>query len=323
MYKRQIYGIDISKDTLDIYEKNKSKGKLYKIPNKKTGIEDWLDKHEAGSLYVLEPTGCYSKKILYYLREGEKEVKVINPNQSHGFTQALGIISKNDAQAAKTLAIMGERLDFPPYRFQNDEMENRKQLLSTIRGLKKQRQMLKNQLHAFSHQIVFAKKAVVALRQTLTVIEQQIEVLETELHEIDDEEQQQQLTLMQTVVGIGDKTAQALLGATGGLHNFDRAAQLSKFVGLAPSSHTSGSSVYKKGGMTKKGDPELRACLYMATRSARRYNHSCRELYNRLTAAGKCHKVAAVAVMNKLIKQVFGVVSSGTPFDNQFYLKFK
>jgi transposase len=45
--------------------------------------------------------------------------------------------------------------------------------------------------------------------------------------------------------------------------------------------------------------------------AAKVYNKGCRELYARMLAAGKAKKVALVAVMNKLLKQVFGIVRSG------------
>jgi hypothetical protein len=35
------------------------------------------------------------------------------------------------------------------------------------------------------------------------------------------------------------------------------------------------------------------------------------ELYDRMLTAGKAKKVALVAVMNKLLKQLFGIVRSG------------
>lgn len=125
------------------------------------------------------------------------------------------------------------------------------------------------------------------------------------------------------MVGIGQKTATLLLTATGGLQNFQRPRQLSKFLGLVPSSHDSGSSIKIRGRMTKRGNSMLRASLYMAARSAKRFNLACKELYERLRAKGKPHKKAMVAIMNKLIKQVFGVVASKKDFDNDFYLNFK
>jgi len=45
--------------------------------------------------------------------------------------------------------------------------------------------------------------------------------------------------------------------------------------------------------------------------AAKVYNKACRELYERMLAARKAKKVALVAVINKLLKQVFGIVNSG------------
>jgi hypothetical protein len=56
----------------------------------------------------------------------------------------------------------------------------------------------------------------------------------------------------------------------------------------------------------------------MGTWSALRGNKACKQLYDRLRAKGKPVKVALIAVANKLIRQMFAVVKSGIPFDNDF-----
>ena len=47
---------------------------------------------------------------------------------------------------------------------------------------------------------------------------------------------------------------------------------------------------------------------------------ACKQLYERLVAKGKNKKLALIAVCNKLLKQVFGVVKNQTIFNNA-YLK--
>jgi len=49
----------------------------------------------------------------------------------------------------------------------------------------------------------------------------------------------------------------------------------------------------------------------MCSMAAKVYNKGCRDLYERMVTAGKAKKVALVTVMNKLLKQVFGIVRSG------------
>ena len=318
----RVFGIDVSKNTLDIFDS--STRTFFQIPNTVKSILKWIKQLDPETdLCVFEPTGSYSSRLLHLLSNKAISIKLVNPIQSNGFTKAQGIISKNDKQAAMSLALMGQCLDLPLFKKSDNTMYERKQLLMGLNALKKQRQMLRNQLHALSHQILFAPKVELVLKETLATVEQHIEQLEGELNDLSDEEHQEQLELITSVVGIGQKTANLILTATGGLQNFEFARQVSKFVGIVPYTHDSGTSVKIRGGITKKGNNVLRASLYMAARSAKRFNFACKELYERLRAKGKSHKVAMVAIMNKLIKQVFGVVKSKKEFDNQHYLIFQ
>jgi len=121
---------------------------------------------------------------------------------------------------------------------------------------------------------------------------------------------------MQRVKGIGPASAQALCTATNGLAGFESAKAVAKFVGIAPTQVQSGSSIRRRGHMARTGLGYVRGLLYMAARSARKYNLGCKALYERLRAKGKCHKVAMVAVMNKLVHQVFAVVKQDAKFVN-------
>ncbi len=319
-----VIGIDVCQANLDILDLSGEKQNFKKISNRKSSIKKWIKEIRSKNiLCVLEPTGCYSDRILFFLNQANIPVALVSPNQSHGFVQALGIISKDDRQAAHSLALMGQRLDLPLHKPKSEEMLRRKQILMGINALKKQKQALTNQLHALDNQIIFEPKVVQAFKQTLQIVDEQLQNLEEELNEISDEEHRKQYDLLTSVIGIGPKTAHLLLNATGGLHNFSLSGQLSKFTGLVCSSHKSGSSVRIRGRITKRGNAELRACLYMAARSAKTYNLACKDLYERLRKKGKPHKQAMVAVMNKLVKQAFGVVKSGVSFDNLFYLTTK
>ena len=58
----------------------------------------------------------------------------------------------------------------------------------------------------------------------------------------------------------------------------------------------------------------------MCALGAMRTNPFCKQLYERLVAKGKNKKVDIIAVCNKLLKLVFGVIQSNTKFDKN-YLK--
>lgn len=315
-----IYGIDVSKGILDLFEHFSSEADS--LPNRMRNIRNWLSElpKDKEILCVVESTGAYSKVLTHLLGEYGIALMLLNPVQSSSFMKAQGIVSKTDAQAAQSLAYMGICLKLPLYQHPTESMKERKQLLMAFNALKKQKQMLRNQIHALESQILFSPASLDALQTSLQTIEEQILKLEEELQENTDEEYEEQFDLLTGITGIGPTIARELLNATGGLDRFDEAKQLSKFIGLVPSSHFSGSSVHKRGKITKKGSSDLRGALYMGARSAVRYNLACIELYERLRRRGKSYKQAMVAVMNKLVKQAFGVIRSRTKFDNKYHL---
>jgi transposase len=59
----------------------------------------------------------------------------------------------------------------------------------------------------------------------------------------------------------------------------------------------------------------------MCALNAKETNKECKALFDRLVAKGKNKKLAIIAVCNKLLKQVFGVVNNQTMFDRNYLQK--
>jgi len=127
--------------------------------------------------------------------------------------------------------------------------------------------------------------------------------------------------LLQTIPGISKKSALELIIVSGAFKNFTSAKQFSAFIGLCPCLNESGTSIRGYRGISRIGDKNIRATLYMCSLAAKVYNKACQELYERMVAAGKAKKVALVAVMNKLLKQVFGIVNSGEVYTSSYLIK--
>jgi hypothetical protein len=68
----------------------------------------------------------------------------------------------------------------------------------------------------------------------------------------------------------------------------------------------------------ENGNPYAGKMLYMTALSAIRFNKYYRELYEGLISKGKAKKLALVAVAHKLLRQVYGVLKSRRPFDENF-----
>lgn len=149
----------------------------------------------------------------------------------------------------------------------------------------------------------------------------EISVLENRLLELVKQDQQHQLTLLQTIPGIGLKTALFLIVVTDGFKKFETASQLCSYVGITPTIRESGSSVRGRSRISKVGNKKLRNLLFLAAFSACKYNRACKALFDRIVAKGKSKKLALIAVANKLLKQAFAIAKSGLPYDENFVSK--
>ena len=318
----QFYGIDVSKDNLDIVQLSACGQQVHseQIANTLNSIHAWIATlAREGVFCVLEATGTYSAKVVHCLSQSGVAFSRVNPARSKFFMDVLGLNNKTDYLAAWSLAKMGLQLDLKPYRMPSPQRQQRAQLQQAIQAMHKQRQMLKNQLHALRQLPSVADAAQMAYRQTLTTVEAQIQMLEHQLEGLEDDEEFINLTkYISSVAGIGKKTAEAILIVTNDLQTFDTAGQLACFLGLTPKSHHSGPSVHRKGRISKHGPHYIRCLLYMCTRSAIRYNLACKTLYERLRKKGKPYKVAVIAVMHKLVKQLFACAKKQALFDNQY-----
>lgn len=116
--------------------------------------------------------------------------------------------------------------------------------------------------------------------------------MEERLLELVKQEQQQQLTLLKTIPGMGVKTALFLIIVTDGFSKFETASQLCSYVGITPTIRESGSSVRGRSRISKVGNKKLRNLLFLCAFSACKYNKSCREVYQRIVNKGKSKKLA-------------------------------
>lgn len=317
-------GIDISKSRLHIaFFKDGSWHKL-EIANESASIQKWIKSLGGEAVHlVFEATGSYGAKLLYLLHLGGIRFTMLNPSQSRGFAQVQNNQSQTDERDAISLAEYGARIQPHPSLVATEQWEKLRQARRALRQMKKYEQMIGNQLHALEQFPIQEPAAKEALSQTLATVREQIVSLEKSICDLTDDEMDKMARKIATINGIGPVTARELVIATNGFEHFENAKQSAKFVGVAPTTKSSGTSVRKKGKISRSGDPGLRGVLYMAALSAIRCNNACKELYKRLKDKGKSTKQALVAVAHKLLRQAFAVAKSMQDFDNNYYLKFQ
>jgi transposase len=118
------------------------------------------------------------------------------------------------------------------------------------------------------------------------------------------------------VPGLGVVTVATLLGETGDLRQYARAAQLLKLAGLTLYEISSGQHQGQRR-ITKRGRPGLRRILYMAALRLVKAHGPFRGYYDRLTTRLNSTP-ALVAVMRKLLRVLYARVRAGELVVNQY-----
>lgn len=315
---KKIYGIDISKSVFDIY--SEASGHL-QFNNDVKGFKLLLESLPTGALVVMEATGYYHYRLAQFLYKNGVLVSVVNPLSVKRFIQMKLAKVKTDKSDAKAISKYGEMNDVSLYNALTDVQSECLQLFSLLDNYVKHRTSTKNKLKGEEELGKPSNTVYSSLKRNLKHLDKEITLLETRLLELVKQDQQAQLTLLQTIPGIGLKTALFLIVVTDGFKKFETASQLCSYVGITPTIRVSGSSVRGRSRISKVGNKKLRNLVFLAAFSAYRYNAACKALFDRLVAKGKSKKLALIAVANKLLKQAFAIAKSGLPYNENFVSK--
>ena len=129
-----------------------------------------------------------------------------------------------------------------------------------------------------------------------------------------------------TINGIGPQTAAALVATAVDIKRFETAKHFVGYYGVFPEELQSGVDKFGqpipagKKIMCRKGNDLVRGLLWQCAKcasAANGGNPAVRALYARRLAAGDSPQVAWGYCMTKLLRQVFGIWTSGQPFDPQ------
>jgi len=120
--------------------------------------------------------------------------------------------------------------------------------------------------------------------------------------------------LIETIPGVGPRTAEAISAHLGDPKRFTSAKQVGAYAGLVPRQYQSGVSD-RKGRITRRGPGILRKLLVECAWCMLRYNPWARAQYARLTAGGTTRKKPAiVALARKLLVRCWAMLRDGVPW---------
>ena len=120
--------------------------------------------------------------------------------------------------------------------------------------------------------------------------------------------------LLETIPGLGRRTAEAVAAHLGDARRFASAKQVGAFAGLVPRQYQSGVTD-RRGKITRRGPAILRKLLVECAWCMLRYNPWAQKLYKRLTGGGAARKKpAVVALARKILVRCWAMLRDGVPW---------
>lgn len=314
-----VCGIDVSKDTLDLYYNDLTGKEHYlKVSNNPKGHDVLIGKLGIARTYVMESSGPYYLRLAFTIKKLNGDVRVENPITVKRFIQMHLERNKSDKKDARWLYFYGRQRETTEWTLPPKEQLYCTQLMGSIDLYGRQLVMITNQLHSLDQVPVQMNEVIKSLKKTKETIRQELKKLELQLHNLLQTWQGEQLKNITSIPGLGKRAVALLIVYTDGFKKIRNHRQLIALAGLAPREHTSGTSVRGRKGICKTGNGHLRNVLYMCSLSAIKHNEACKDLYDRLKAKGKRGKVALIAVCNKLLKQAFAIATKGTAYRSDY-----
>lgn len=315
-------GIDVSKLTFDVHL-CMPEGRTHsaQFPNNNDGfaqLDAWLAQHRATKTCAgLEATGPYGVLLLWHLHTQDHCVYQINARRIKDYARSQGRRVKTDAvDAAIIAAFLKASDDLKPWQPPAQELADLQDLV------RRRAQVMDSLLAERNRQEKSLSKIVAAsLQRQIKILKEEIAQLDKDIqaHVLKHAPLERSVRLLCSIDGVGPRVAVTILAEVPQISAFGRARDVAAFAGLTPALSQSGTSVWRKGRMTKEGSALLRKMLYMAALQAVKHKtNAFHATYAAFVERGKAKMCALGAIMHKIIRVAFGVLKHDTPFVRNF-----
>lgn len=314
-------GIDISKDTFDAAWLLDGKKNHLKLENNVKGFKRLLTEAPMESHFAMEATGEYHLNCARYLSSQGKPVAVLNPFAVKMHMQSDLRRCKNDKADSYSIAKFAAEKNSDCWTCPTDDEIKLKHLDAVVDSLQKQIRQSKNILHSLTQVSLRDDLAASIIKKTISSLEALMDRARSKQLEIINASKKEEVALACTIPGIGLETSIKFFTHVGDIDRFDSSRSLISWIGLTPRNAQSGTSIHKNGSISRMGCTRLRGQFYMCAVVAIKYNPDCKVFYNRLKELGKPSKVALIAVANKLIRQLYAVLTKKEAYVPNFCTK--
>ena len=262
----------------------------------------WVEERGYGREQIaglcVEATGRLSWSFAEGLGHRLGEVSIVNPARPVQFAKSVGLREKTDRSDACVLALFGLALRPQPRPLPTERQHQLRELAGLYTTSRRDLTAVTNQLKEPTRSPFVRRRLRLRRRQ----LERDLAAIEEEMDCVlaQDPQVAEDARRMQTIPGVGPKTARMLLAHLGDLRQYTR-AELTARAGLYPRQYQSGTSVHKRPRMVKGGGQAIRTALYMAALNARRFCPHLRDFAQGLKRKGLSNMAILGAVMRKLL----------------------
>lgn len=312
--ERLIAGVDVSKERLDITMFDGEVSNSFDIPYTQASFNEIISRYTVGSVHVIcEATGNYHRRLSKFNQELGVRFTSLNPFIIKRYSDVTMKRAKTDRMDSKLIAEYGYKYSPPINPVVSELREKMKQLLKAVEDLHQTELDYHNRLEAHLIRPDGVPEVEAAHRDIINIAATKRKELEKELLAITKSQYRESFQLLTSIPGIGPIGAAVIIAFFGQFESFENSKQVISYIGTNPTIVQSGKHSGKSG-ISHRGNSYIRKKLYMCAISASQHNPQCVLLYDRLRERGMAKRPAFVAVMNKLIRQAFGVLKSKTPY---------
>ncbi|MBA3768315.1 MAG: IS110 family transposase [Acidobacteria bacterium] len=286
-------------------------------PDGFTQLCDWLKKQGVTRVQAcMEATGTYGDSLAAYLHEQDHLVSIVNPAAIKAYAQSHLSRTKTDRVDAALIAGFCVERKPPAWHPPAREVQELQALVRRLESLVEMRTAEENRLSS-GISVGAVRESV---EELIVHLSEQIKRTGALIREhIDNHpDLKRQRELLDSIPGIGETTAAALLAEVPDFSQYKSARQVAAYAGLVPRERQSGSSVRGRTRLSKIGNARLRRALYFPAITALRCSPFFQAWAEGLRQRGKCKMSVIAAAMRKLIHLAYGVLKTGKPFDPEW-----
>jgi transposase len=270
----------------------------------------------------MEAMGTYGDALAAHLHEAGHAVSRVNPAVVKAYAQSHLSRTKNDRVDAALIAGFCAERRPPAWEPPAPELRELQALVRRLESLVKMRTMEENCLSSG-----IAVEAVgESVEGHVAYLAEQIKRTEALIRDHIDRHpglRRQRELLLDSIPGVGEATAAALLAEVPDIKQYKSARQAAAFAGLVPRERQSGSSVRGRVRLSKVGNARLRKALYFPVVTALRCSPFFQRWAEGLRQRGKSKMAVIGAAMRKLVHLAYGVLKTGRPFNPEWAQKQK